>query len=294
MIKSVAFAIPNFFMNCFKLPVGIIDVLNGLMAKFFRASSDKERGVHWKSWDSLCEEKFEGGWVLRTWNERYFRQSSFMHANLGTNPSFGWRSLLEGRKILTMGIRWRVGDGKEIDIWNDPWIPRTSDFLPRGSESEGIVWLHTNSGVYLTSSGYKSARALKRNGGLRCNPAGESSDRQGVGDVWKNMHNGDMDRIWKEGLQLADDYIRLSTTNLNGGDGVQPEASASKNGDRWTRPQHGYVKINCDAAWNKPGKDGFTWILSRNELGEFEGASFKLLSHEGSPLALEAQAIMLG
>ncbi|GAA0144626.1 hypothetical protein LIER_05022 [Lithospermum erythrorhizon] len=69
---------------------------------------------------------------------RYFRRSSFMHAKLGTNPSFGWRSLFEGRKVLTMGIRWRVGDGKEIDIWKDPWIPRTIDFLPRGREAEGL------------------------------------------------------------------------------------------------------------------------------------------------------------
>ncbi|GAA0185918.1 hypothetical protein LIER_33206 [Lithospermum erythrorhizon] len=160
----------------------------------------------------------------------YFRRSSFMHAKLGTNPSFKWRSLLEGRKVLTMGIRWRVGDGKKIDIWKDPWIPRTTNFLPRGREAEGlcrvsqlpnngqwrkdliptlfdpedtqrilamplsryhirdkIVWHHTNNGVYLTSLGYKSARALKRNGGLRCKPAGECSDGGGDGDVRKNL-----------------------------------------------------------------------------------------------------------
>ncbi|GAA0144627.1 hypothetical protein LIER_05023 [Lithospermum erythrorhizon] len=46
MIKSVASAIPNFVMNCFKLSKGIIDVSNSLMAKKFWASSDKERGIH--------------------------------------------------------------------------------------------------------------------------------------------------------------------------------------------------------------------------------------------------------
>ncbi|GAA0174440.1 hypothetical protein LIER_27830 [Lithospermum erythrorhizon] len=72
MIKSVASAIPNFVMNCFKLPVGIIDALNSLMAKIFWANSDKVRGIHWKSWDMLCKEKLEGDL-----------------AKLGTNPSFG-------------------------------------------------------------------------------------------------------------------------------------------------------------------------------------------------------------
>ncbi|GAA0166413.1 hypothetical protein LIER_21569 [Lithospermum erythrorhizon] len=47
-------------MNCFKLPVGTIDTLNSLMKKFFWTGSDKERGIHWKSWSSLCEEKFKG------------------------------------------------------------------------------------------------------------------------------------------------------------------------------------------------------------------------------------------
>ncbi|GAA0150348.1 hypothetical protein LIER_37103 [Lithospermum erythrorhizon] len=35
MIKSVTSAIPMYVMNCFKLPVGLIDNLNSLMAKFF-------------------------------------------------------------------------------------------------------------------------------------------------------------------------------------------------------------------------------------------------------------------
>ncbi|GAA0164873.1 hypothetical protein LIER_29160 [Lithospermum erythrorhizon] len=51
---------------------------------------------------------------------RYFRLSLFIHAKLGSNPSFGWRSLLEGRKVLATGIWWRVGDGQEIDIYKDP------------------------------------------------------------------------------------------------------------------------------------------------------------------------------
>ncbi|GAA0175470.1 hypothetical protein LIER_28637 [Lithospermum erythrorhizon] len=61
MVKSVAIAIPHFVMKCFKLPYETIDVLNNHMTKFFWASSDKERGIHWQSWDKLCEDKLEGG-----------------------------------------------------------------------------------------------------------------------------------------------------------------------------------------------------------------------------------------
>ncbi|GAA0176202.1 hypothetical protein LIER_29239 [Lithospermum erythrorhizon] len=68
---------------------------------------------------------------------RYFKLSSFLHAKVETNPSFGWRSLLEGRKILSKGMRWQVGNGKDIDIWKDPWIPRITNFGSRRGEVEG-------------------------------------------------------------------------------------------------------------------------------------------------------------
>ncbi|GAA0158442.1 hypothetical protein LIER_15464 [Lithospermum erythrorhizon] len=187
MIKSVVGAIPNFVMNRFKLPVGIIDALNSLMAKFFWASSYKERG-----WRVATN---QASLLAKLLNGRYYRRSSFLHAKLGTNPSFGWRSLLEGRKILKRGVRWRVGNGKRIDIWKDPWIPRLTELDTRGMEVEGLhkvsqliqegnwhesligelfeeedakrilaiplsrhhypsklVWDHTNSGIYLISS----------------------------------------------------------------------------------------------------------------------------------------------
>ncbi|OMO53951.1 hypothetical protein CCACVL1_28187 [Corchorus capsularis] len=34
-----------------------------------------------------------------------------IRASLGRNPAFIWRSLLAGRKVLTEGCHWRVGDG---------------------------------------------------------------------------------------------------------------------------------------------------------------------------------------
>ncbi|GAA0185048.1 hypothetical protein LIER_32336 [Lithospermum erythrorhizon] len=44
MLKSVASAIPNYIMNCFKLP--FIEGVNRAMAKYWWASEDKERGIH--------------------------------------------------------------------------------------------------------------------------------------------------------------------------------------------------------------------------------------------------------
>ncbi|GAA0147477.1 hypothetical protein LIER_07165 [Lithospermum erythrorhizon] len=60
MVKSVTSAIPNFVMNFFKLPMGIIDDLNKTMARFFWANGEGEKGIHWQSWEKLCEETGSG------------------------------------------------------------------------------------------------------------------------------------------------------------------------------------------------------------------------------------------
>ncbi|GAA0144625.1 hypothetical protein LIER_05021 [Lithospermum erythrorhizon] len=136
--------------------------------------------------------------------------------------------------------------------------------LSRYHIRDKIVWHHTNSGVYLMSSGYKSARTKKHNGGLHCKPAGESSDRQGV-MVCHSLEHFDHRTsvaLFQGMVEFYDSAIpsswNLSTSNLIGGAGIEPEITVSNNGDMWTRPRQGYMKVNCDAAWNKQEKDGST------------------------------------
>ena len=35
---------------------------------------------------------------------------------------------MEGRNVLNHDILWKVGNGENIDIWNDPWTPRAKNF----------------------------------------------------------------------------------------------------------------------------------------------------------------------
>ncbi|GAA0147885.1 hypothetical protein LIER_07479 [Lithospermum erythrorhizon] len=133
------------------------------MAKFFWGNAEGDRGIHWKSWEELCKEKDDGGlgfrdlecsnldmlakqgWQIATRQTsllfkilkgRYFQRSSFLHAKLGANPSFGWRSLLEGRKVLSKGLRWRVGD--EEDVRRVLFIP-----LSRSGGAYRLMWIYT-------------------------------------------------------------------------------------------------------------------------------------------------------
>ena len=52
-----------------------------------------------------------------------------MEADLGDNPSFVWRSLLEARDLIKAGSRWQVGDGKSIGVMSHAWLPDAPVFV---------------------------------------------------------------------------------------------------------------------------------------------------------------------
>lgn len=50
--------------------------------------------------------------------------------SIGSNLSFVWRSILWGRKVIEADIRWRAGNGQNILVHKDNWLPRPSTFKP--------------------------------------------------------------------------------------------------------------------------------------------------------------------
>lgn len=50
-----------------------------------------------------------------------------MEAKVSSNPSFVWRSLLAGRKLLKTGLVWKIGNGRSVKTWKGPWLPNAHD-----------------------------------------------------------------------------------------------------------------------------------------------------------------------
>lgn len=71
--------------------------------------------------------KYPDKLVSRIYKARYYPTGSFLNAELGHNPSFIWRSVLESQQLIKRGIGCRVGNGKNISILNDPWLPVEND-----------------------------------------------------------------------------------------------------------------------------------------------------------------------
>jgi hypothetical protein len=157
LIKACAQAIPTFAMSCFDLTRTLCEQMSSMICRFWWAQQENENKLHWLSWDVLTKPKGEGGlgfrdlygfnlamlarqgWRMltnpdslcaRVLKAKYFSDCSILDAQPNSGMSYSWRSILKGVQLLKDGVVWRVGDGTDIKIWNDPWLPREGATKP--------------------------------------------------------------------------------------------------------------------------------------------------------------------
>ncbi|XP_031124312.1 uncharacterized protein LOC116027022 [Ipomoea triloba] len=100
LLKCVAQSLPIFTMSVYLLPKTTCDRIEKMMNRFWWESGGSDnRGIHW-----------------------YFPSSSFLETQLGSNPSYIWRSILAGQSLLREGVMRRIGDGTDSLIWGWPWL----------------------------------------------------------------------------------------------------------------------------------------------------------------------------
>ncbi|KAK8303761.1 hypothetical protein V6Z12_D04G172900, partial [Gossypium hirsutum] len=152
-IKSVLQAIPTFTMSYFFLLGSLCIELYHIISWFWWQKSGGKRGIHWCVWSQLCASKDFGGMRFRNLSQfniallakqgwrllkdqssllacslkaKYYPNSNFLKANLGTYPSYTWKSIWSAKGLLLEGLGWQLGTGTNIDIWDDAWVPGLS------------------------------------------------------------------------------------------------------------------------------------------------------------------------
>lgn len=70
--------------------------------------------------NSLCH------WVFKA---RFFPTCSILEAKYSNTGSYAWKSILSARDVIRKGIVWRIGNGQNVQIKEDRWLPSS----PRGS-----------------------------------------------------------------------------------------------------------------------------------------------------------------
>ena len=66
--------------------------------------------------------KDQNSLFFRVSKAEYFPRGSIFEAQVA-GGSYAWQSILKARKVISKGMRWRIGDGKSINIYNDNWLP---------------------------------------------------------------------------------------------------------------------------------------------------------------------------
>lgn len=135
LLKSIAVAMHVYTMNCFKLPKSICEDIDRILANYWWNNQPDQKSMHWVAWNRMKFPKKEGGlefrdiekfndallakqiWrilhnpdclMARTMRGRYFSRSNILSASRGSQPSFGWQSLLHGRDLLRKGLRFAI------------------------------------------------------------------------------------------------------------------------------------------------------------------------------------------
>lgn len=157
MLKAVIQAIPVYVMSIFRLPESVCEDLNKLACNFWWGADKGKRKTHWRAWSCLTKPKHNGGlgfrdfrlfnqallarqaWRLldkpdslcaRVMKAKYYPNGSLVDTAFGGNASPGWRAIEHGLTLLKKGIVWRIGNGRSVRIWRDPWIPRDHSRRP--------------------------------------------------------------------------------------------------------------------------------------------------------------------
>lgn len=145
-------ALPNHVMSCYHVPKATTKNLTTAVTQFWWSPGGSTRDMHWKSWDKVCVNKDEGGlgfkditdlntamldkqlWRLieksntlfsRVFKGWYYRNASPLEPIRSYSPSYGWRSIISARSLVSKGLIKMVGSGSSIYVWNDQWLPTT-------------------------------------------------------------------------------------------------------------------------------------------------------------------------
>ncbi|GAA0172462.1 hypothetical protein LIER_26285 [Lithospermum erythrorhizon] len=188
---------------------------------------------------------------------KYFRRSSFIHAKLRAHPSFGWRSLLEGRRVLLKGLCWQVGDGRRIDIWTEPWgkTPGEGSNRRGGQGAWGELWklkVAPRVKLFLCKLIHN---IQERNNGYGTRPHCHSELMEVHEDRSRSGGSPSHNSYGMNSLADFDKANQRDTEHLIHKE--QPNTTNLQN-QVWIPPLPNFIKVNSDAAWQSMTNEGAT------------------------------------
>ena len=131
--------------------------------------------------------------VAKVYQEKYISGGTFLDSELGSKPSFAWRSIWQSKKLLKEGLLWRLGDGESIQISGDRWVPYPLTYaiqspvrvLSRDARVSALIDPHTSWWNFTRIQEVFSEEEVLRICSLAISPGGQLNKL-----VWKDTKNG--------------------------------------------------------------------------------------------------------
>ncbi|KAL0700618.1 hypothetical protein Bca4012_056740 [Brassica carinata] len=158
LLKAVITSLPTYTMSCFLLPKLLLKEITKAMRQFWWSAIRDKHVIPWIAWNKITSYKKEGGlgirdmlafnkallakqaWrlitkpsslIARVYKAKYYKKSDFMYARSYQSSSYAWRRIVQTQPLIKKGMKWIVGDGKNINIWKDSWLPDKETVLPK-------------------------------------------------------------------------------------------------------------------------------------------------------------------
>ena len=152
LLKSVLGASPIYNMSLFKVPSGVLKLMEGIRSRFFNGIDQSDKKITWVAWNKVLASKKNGGlgvssffalnralllkWIWRfisddgsLWGKviRSLHGTSIDHHN-AKYPSIWCTILRELQHLKNKGFNFwdhckkRIGNGNSTRFWLDPWL----------------------------------------------------------------------------------------------------------------------------------------------------------------------------
>uniref|UniRef100_A0A2N9HAL6 Reverse transcriptase domain-containing protein n=1 Tax=Fagus sylvatica TaxID=28930 RepID=A0A2N9HAL6_FAGSY len=277
LIKTVAQSMPTYTMNCFLLPKRICSELQSIVRQFWWGQKGGERKINWLAWKKMCRSKFQGGmgfrdleafnltllakqgwWLIHdltslftaVFKAKYFPTGSFLQAKVRPGYSYAWRSIAAARPVLEAGSKWRIGDGRNISIRNDKWIP-DGKFTVKSAYHVAFSRIadHTAAGSFNDSDMFQFWKALWK--------VWATTSEWGS-NLYSALGSNNLDWIWGiwkfegEVVFTRVAVVLWSIWNVHNSavfkDSVKIPSKVTRESVRWSAPVEGWYKVTMDGA----------------------------------------------
>ncbi|KAK9983153.1 hypothetical protein SO802_032678 [Lithocarpus litseifolius] len=150
LLKAAVSPIPEYFMQCCKLPARVCDEVDRLVRDFLWGSTSNKKKIHLVGWSKITSPKELGGLGIFQANARNSALLAKLCWRIASSPDKPWAQMLiskyltparlgdggkklpasriwaackVGGAIFNKGLKWSVANGEMINAWEDFWLP---------------------------------------------------------------------------------------------------------------------------------------------------------------------------